>query len=421
LFEFEVKILKKKVLLAATAAAAFIAAAAVLAVSAGEGSLAAIDGEAAEKPSQPLVAQTPARAEASQDEPEGQTGAQSELAQQKEAQSEPAQQTEFESEPAQTESESEPAQQEASEAPEAQKAGVSQTGVSEQEKSFESRNALAMAGKAEDAGEAQPEFEVRDYESGLALEPAVAVFSSRAKPALAYEKGSFAEAAAFARTQPGSVIYWSKSESIIWDNSNPLPDEKTMKVEKISQLPELPRGCEVTSLAMLLSARGISADKLELAERIAKDNTPLEVEGGKIYFGDPNKGFVGSIYDLSEDGYGVYHKPICDLLQEYEPDAAIDLTGCEFEDVLRIVAAGNPVWVVINSWYQELPESQFETWHVPGGELKATYREHSVLVTGYDSQRIFFNDPLLQAESALREDFIKAWVQMGRQAVAAAG
>ncbi|MDR1640423.1 MAG: C39 family peptidase [Clostridiales bacterium] len=413
--------MKKKAVLAASSAIIFIAAAVVLSATIGDENLAAIDNGAEPTRQAPLALAEATNANGavgeSADEPQtpagnSATGAELEIL---------AGAIEIEGFDA---SDDEP-QPDISELREPTQPDVSdpepQTGASEPvaEKSYKSQNSLALAGNTVEP-DTILDFEVRDSVTGLMLEPSVTVFSSKAKPALAYEKGSFAEAAAFARTQPASVILWAKSGSVIWENADPLPEERTMKVEKISQLPELPRGCEVTSLAMLLSARGIVADKLELAEKIAKDETPLEVKGDEIYFGDPYKGFVGSMYDLDKDGYGVYHKPIYDLLAEYEPDSAIDLTGCEFEDVLRVVAAGCPVWVVTNSWYQELPESQFETWQVPGGELRATYREHSVLVTGFDSQRIFFNDPLLQAESALREDFTKAWIQMGRQAVTAA-
>jgi uncharacterized protein YvpB len=257
--------------------------------------------------------------------------------------------------------------------------------------------------------EPPPEFEVRHYGSSLILEPVVEVFASSTKPLAVEEEKeeSFATVAAFARQQAAACIYWAKSGTVIWDNANPLPKEAKSEVKKIYQMPELPRGCEVTSLSMLLSAHGIEADKMELAERIAK--TP--------YKGDPNVGFVGNMYDFAKSGYGVYHKPIYALLKEYEPELAIDLSGCEFEDILHFLASGMPVWVITNSWYSELPKAQFTAWETPTGTVNITWREHSVLLTGYDSENVYINDPLASVTSAKLSSFKKSWVQMGRQAV----
>ena len=198
-----------------------------------------------------------------------------------------------------------------------------------------------------------------------------------------------------------------------------LQAEMLLEVPLILQNPELPRGCEVTSLAMLLQYAGVSVDKMTLAREIKKDPTPYQVKKGKVYFGNPYNGFVGNMYTLREPGYGVYHGPVRELLEKYLPGRTIDLTGCAFEEILLFISEGVPVWVVANATFAPLAASEFQTWHTPQGPMEITYREHAVLLTGYDAEYVYFNDPLSSVENkrASRPKFTAAWEQMGCQAV----
>ena len=200
---------------------------------------------------------------------------------------------------------------------------------------------------------------------------------------------------------------------------SPLQVSKIVDVPVISQLPELPRGCEVTSLAMLLKFKGIEIDKMELAKLIQKDPTPYQIIEGKVYFGNPNEGFVGNIYNLDEPGYGVYHKPIKELAESILPNQVVDLTGSDFSDLELSISKELPVWVIINSRYKPLPTNEFRVWDTSKGEVTITYREHSVVMTGYDKEYIYFNDPLTgeKNKKASKQNFISAWEQMGRQAI----
>lgn len=200
-----------------------------------------------------------------------------------------------------------------------------------------------------------------------------------------------------------------------------IPIEKNVLLDApiISQLPELPRGCEVTSLAMLLQFANVNVDKLTLASEIKKETTAYKVSNGKIYFGHPNNGFVGNMYTKEERGLGVYHKPIKELAEKYLPGKVQDLTGSSFTDLKIHLSDNRPVWVIINTTYKKLPLNQFETWHTPNGIISVTYKEHSVLMTGFDDQNVYFNDPLTgeKNKKAPIVDFEQSWVQMGSQAI----
>ncbi|SDK09147.1 C39 family peptidase [Sediminibacillus albus] len=186
----------------------------------------------------------------------------------------------------------------------------------------------------------------------------------------------------------------------------------------IQQYPQLPRGCEVTSLAMLLQFHGIDASKMKLADEIAKDDTPYKQTEDGVFFGNPAKGFVGDMYSLSNPGYGVYHQPIAELAETYAGDKVHDFSGGSFYEIFKHINNNHPVWVITNTAFKKLPKSSFQTWKTPQGPIDITMKEHSVLVTGYDETFIYFNDPLVNKQrKAPIDDFEEAWVQMGKQAI----
>lgn len=199
----------------------------------------------------------------------------------------------------------------------------------------------------------------------------------------------------------------------------PIKESVLIDAPTIRQMPELPRGCEVTSLAMLLQYKGISVDKLTLAKEIKKNPAEYKLANGNIYFGDPNEGFVGNMYTYSEPGLGVYHKPIAELAEKYLPGKVKDLTGADFLELKVHLSDSRPVWVITNTEYEKIDDSFFQTWYTPKGAVSVTTKEHSVLVTGYDKDYVYFNDPLTgeKNKKAPMHDFTDAWVQMGRQAI----
>ncbi|MEK4710385.1 C39 family peptidase [Bacillus sp. FSL R10-2780] len=193
-------------------------------------------------------------------------------------------------------------------------------------------------------------------------------------------------------------------------------DETVMlsNVPLIQQLPELERGCEVTSLAMMLQYAGVSVDKMKLANEIKK--VDFMADGVR---GNPNEGFVGNIYTFSESGYGVYHGPLFQLAKKYLPNKAVDLTGKSIEEMYKSVKAGQPVVMITNATYAPLDEDEFTTWETNSGDVSITYNEHCVVLVGYDKESVYIRDPLDDSLDVKvpRGNFEQAWVQMGSQAI----
>ncbi len=230
---------------------------------------------------------------------------------------------------------------------------------------------------------------------------------------------NYKEALEYAKKYENSTIFFRDSNTFIWDSQTIIKDTDFIEnVPFIGQYPELFRGCEVTSLAMLLNHKGIKVDKMELAEKIKKEPFLFTLENN-TYNGNPHQGFVGDIYSSENDGYGVYNEPIYNLLKEYIGGEALNLTGANFNDLYYYINKKSPVVVIINTRFRLLPEQEFHYLNTTRGNVKMTYREHSVLITGYDSRYIYYNDPMYpgMTKKSLKSDFIKAWEQMGKQAI----
>jgi len=238
------------------------------------------------------------------------------------------------------------------------------------------------------------------------------VVMSAGEPADSFD--TFAEAKAYASLLPeASVIHQPTGTHI---RRGPLHPNRIGGVPLIGQFPELPRGCEVTSLAMLLNFYGVRADKMELADAIRK--LPFRtLEQGTWYYADPNEGFAGDMYSYANPGLGVYHAPIAELAETYAPGKVIDMTGAEFEEVLYQVSEGRPVWVIITSTYDVVPEREWMTWKTRRGTVKVTYKQHSVVITGFDDRYVYVHDPYLQNTRLDLQKFRAGWEQIGRQAI----
>ncbi len=231
--------------------------------------------------------------------------------------------------------------------------------------------------------------------------------------------GDIEEALYYARQNENleTSVYFAANDKLIWSYADKISNKTNIKLDNILQNPELPRGCEVTSLAMLLNAGGVEVNKMELATNVRKDLSFREEIDGQMFWGSPYFGFVGNMYDKSTDGYGVYNQAVYELAAMYIPNNVVNLSGANFSLVERFVSYGYPVWVIITGEYAELPDSSFQKYMTKYGEITITQREHSVLVTGYDSNFIYINDPLGKKQKVKRSDFIDSYKQMGSQAI----
>lgn len=148
-------------------------------------------------------------------------------------------------------------------------------------------------------------------------------------------------------------------KTIGYVNKNAMKSNfKLLNVKSIPQRPELPTGCEIVAVTMMLDYAGAkNINKFKLANEMPRS-----------YDGD--KGFIGSPY--SKSGWWIYPKALTKLVKRHVGSAK-NLTGAPVSKLKREVNNNHPVvvWVAF----------------VDG------FVNHAVTMTGYDSNYVYFNDP----------------------------
>ena len=192
------------------------------------------------------------------------------------------------------------------------------------------------------------------------------------------------------------------------------PTEMTAQIlrfEIIPQLPELPTGCEITSLAMALRYNGIPADKCDLADNYLKKGEIDETDYREAFIGDPR----------DEDAYGCYAPVIVNAANRYLSEngyslRAVDLSDTAFADLLRYIDREIPVifWAT-----QDMREGRVtETWEINGEELDWIFPEHCMVLIGYSDDSIRVADPLTgKVKTYDRKRTETAYDMLTRQAI----
>ncbi|RID88131.1 peptidase C39 [Mesobacillus zeae] len=197
-----------------------------------------------------------------------------------------------------------------------------------------------------------------------------------------------------------------------------VPSTVLLDVPLIKQNPELKYGCEVTSLAMLLSYAGKNVDKMELYQKLPKDPEPIHrtSTGDISRWGNPEHGFVGDMTG-KEAGYAVFDKPLAHLLEQYLPEQSVNLTGKEFNEVLMHVSRGYPAVVWTTGDYG-LPD-RWEAWQHGESAIRTPLDLHAVVLVGHDQNFVYINDPLSGQKQAKvgKQRFIASWKALQSRAV----
>ena len=221
------------------------------------------------------------------------------------------------------------------------------------------------------------------------------------------------------QTMPAYQIYYKdgqKTPKKLYDSAWLTDSAWISGFSTVSQLPELPRGCEVTALSMLLGYYDPGMpDRLTLADELLEYSRAFQT--ASAYQVDMKEAFAGSIHDAKAAGLGVYIEPISMLARRYVGARAQNITGASLSQVLTLVSHGQPVQIITANM-AAVPDALKISWQTENGYMEITYREHSVVVVGFDAAFIYYADPLTgRVEKSPRVGFEAGYEAFGRQAL----
>ncbi|WPC19344.1 C39 family peptidase [Pediococcus inopinatus] len=147
-----------------------------------------------------------------------------------------------------------------------------------------------------------------------------------------------------------------------WIWSGYLTKKVMLNVKRISQNLQLPTGCEITAVTMMVNYAGAKVSKMKLAKEMPRTKTK-----------DGNKGFIGSPY--SKSGWWVYPPALMKTVKKYTK-SVINMTGSSFNSIKKQINKKHPVVVWISGY----------------GGIN-TKINHAITIIGYSSSLVYFNDP----------------------------
>lgn len=220
---------------------------------------------------------------------------------------------------------------------------------------------------------------------------------------------------------------WSTKKTIVFDASSPqvvietnaAGHEQALAVPVQLQKPELPHGCEITSLTAVLAYYGAETDKTTMADKYLPKQA-FQQEGSRQIGPDPHQYYAGD--PSSPKGTYSFAGPIVqaanDYIEEHEMGlVAENKSGSSTEEIEQYVKIGIPVisWVTL-----DLSEPRKKGgWYIAGTN---TFHEmytnlHAVVIVDITDKSVEVMDPLKGIVQLDKKQFFASYQALGEQAV----
>ena len=196
-------------------------------------------------------------------------------------------------------------------------------------------------------------------------------------------------------------------------------DGGMMNIPVVKQHPELPNGCEITSLTATLKYLGLNIGKMEMA----KHYLPMKdfwVSNQKLYAPDPYEYFVG--YPWQKNGWFCYAPPIVSAANNYFSKNglsyhAVDYSKKTMADFEEALNNNNPIVIWVTREMTRV--RRILKWHDPinGNIQTVPVNLHCVVLRGISGGKVHYMDPIHGNQVASVNIFFARYNELGSHAV----
>ena len=235
------------------------------------------------------------------------------------------------------------------------------------------------------------------------------------------QDGAETESEAQSETQSETVAVGLESTQIFAEVKKSDSGTQLTDFDIIGQYPELPTGCEITAMTMVLNYYGYQVNKVTMAlDYMPKVQAEFyRSEDGRLMGPDLENFFVGD--PTEETGYICGTGAIVTAANRYLADVGSDLTAAAIknaqpEKLYDLIDQGAPVviWCTINmedraetdGWYRE-----------DGTYMEWSTNDHGAVLIGYDEDTVTVADPIYNRITVSRDQFEKIFAERGGQCV----
>lgn len=180
----------------------------------------------------------------------------------------------------------------------------------------------------------------------------------------------------FKNTKTSQAYYWINKSGNITGIKN--------YAKVISQLPEMPTGCEITAVTMMINFAGKNITK-EQADKIMPRSL------------NPNKGFIGSPYKKFPLGFWVAPDGVKPVVKHYL-GTSTNMTNCSLTAIKKKLIRSH----LVVAWVGNFDNIS----------------NHAIALTGYHGNTLYYNDPWTGTKRSMSTSKFKYhWALDGHRAL----